>query len=206
MLYPVPLLQVWDRQRSRCCHYFRDAVFIKRKIIHFYFCCLLQHPGASTDINDNDNDPMPRDNGDNKHGTRCAGEVAAVAFNDYCGIGIAYNASIGGEYIEKNAETLKVNRSWVILKKYAHRLLFSFNFLQLKLLNNTLTYFLIKLFFGPNDLIIQWFLVMTSLSQRFLKFIPNFRCPIQSRSTSAVSNRGRKALPFLEISTRMQFF
>lgn len=51
---------------------------------------------ASTDINDNDSDPMPRDNGDNKHGTRCAGEVAAVAFNNYCGIGVAYNASIGG--------------------------------------------------------------------------------------------------------------
>lgn len=64
----------------------------------FQFCCLLfQHRGASTDINDNDDDPMPRDNGDNKHGTRCAGEVAAVAFNDYCGIGVAYNASIGGE-------------------------------------------------------------------------------------------------------------
>uniref|UniRef100_A0A336LJV0 furin n=1 Tax=Culicoides sonorensis TaxID=179676 RepID=A0A336LJV0_CULSO len=40
--------------------------------------------------------PMPRDNGDNKHGTRCAGEVAAVAFNSYCGVGVAYNASIGG--------------------------------------------------------------------------------------------------------------
>jgi len=39
---------------------------------------------------------MPRDNGDNKHGTRCAGEVAAVAFNNFCGIGVAYNASIGG--------------------------------------------------------------------------------------------------------------
>ena len=51
---------------------------------------------ASSDINDNDNDPMPRDNGDNKHGTRCAGEVAAVAFNSYCGVGIAVNASLGG--------------------------------------------------------------------------------------------------------------
>lgn len=55
-----------------------------------------QDPLASSDINDNDNDPMPRDNGDNKHGTRCAGEVAAVAFNSYCGVGIAFNASIGG--------------------------------------------------------------------------------------------------------------
>ncbi|XP_069939490.1 furin-like protease 2 isoform X1 [Cherax quadricarinatus] len=53
-------------------------------------------PLASTDINDNDADPFPRDNGDNRHGTRCAGEVAAVAFNDYCGVGVAYNSSIGG--------------------------------------------------------------------------------------------------------------
>jgi len=53
-------------------------------------------PLASTDINGNDNDPMPQDNGDNKHGTRCAGEVAAVANNGYCGVGIAFNASIGG--------------------------------------------------------------------------------------------------------------
>merc|ERR1711962_714781 len=51
---------------------------------------------ASTDINDSDQDPMPQDNGDNKHGTRCAGEVAAVANNGVCGVGIAYNASIGG--------------------------------------------------------------------------------------------------------------
>ncbi|XP_050300640.1 furin-like protease 2 [Anthonomus grandis grandis] len=51
---------------------------------------------ASTDINGNDDDPMPQDNGDNKHGTRCAGEVAAVAYNNICGIGVAYNASIGG--------------------------------------------------------------------------------------------------------------
>lgn len=51
---------------------------------------------ASADINGRDDDPMPQDNGDNKHGTRCAGEVAATAFNDFCGVGIAYNASIGG--------------------------------------------------------------------------------------------------------------
>jgi proprotein convertase subtilisin/kexin type 5 len=54
-------------------------------------------PLASTDINGNDDDPMPQDNGDNKHGTRCAGEVAAVAYNQFCGIGVAYNSSIGGE-------------------------------------------------------------------------------------------------------------
>jgi hypothetical protein len=30
------------------------------------------------------------------HGTRCAGEVAAAA-NDICGVGVAYNANIGGK-------------------------------------------------------------------------------------------------------------
>lgn len=45
---------------------------------------------------------MPQDNGDNKHGTRCAGEVAAVAFNSFCGVGVAYNASIGGKNISNN--------------------------------------------------------------------------------------------------------
>lgn len=56
----------------------------------------LQDPQASYDINGNDPDPMPRDNGDNKHGTRCAGEVAAIAFNDVCGVGVAYKSKIGG--------------------------------------------------------------------------------------------------------------
>lgn len=60
---------------------------------------VLQDPDASYDINGNDSDPMPQDNGDNKHGTRCAGEVAAVAFNSFCGVGVAYNASIGGKFI-----------------------------------------------------------------------------------------------------------
>lgn len=31
-----------------------------------------------------------------RHGTRCAGEVAAVAGNEYCGVGIAYLAKVGG--------------------------------------------------------------------------------------------------------------
>ncbi|KAI6226031.1 Convertase P-domain protein [Aphelenchoides besseyi] len=51
---------------------------------------------ASTDINDHDDDPTPQNNGDNKHGTRCAGEVAAVAGNNVCGVGVAYFARIGG--------------------------------------------------------------------------------------------------------------
>ncbi|VEL16644.1 unnamed protein product, partial [Protopolystoma xenopodis] len=31
-----------------------------------------------------------------RHGTRCAGEVAAVANNSVCGLGIAHRARIGG--------------------------------------------------------------------------------------------------------------
>lgn len=67
-----------------------------------------QDPDASYDINGNDSDPMPQDNGDNKHGTRCAGEVAAVAFNSFCGVGVAYNASIGGKFIHKQIIIIKI--------------------------------------------------------------------------------------------------
>ncbi|XP_015364233.1 PREDICTED: furin-like protease 1, isoform 1-CRR isoform X2 [Diuraphis noxia] len=55
-------------------------------------------PSASYDMNNRDEDPMPRyDHLDtNRHGTRCAGEVAATANNSLCSVGIAYGASIGG--------------------------------------------------------------------------------------------------------------
>jgi len=58
----------------------------------------LQDPEGSYDVNDNDDDPMPRydDRLENRHGTRCAGEVAAVINNRRCVVGIAYNAKIGG--------------------------------------------------------------------------------------------------------------
>lgn len=32
-----------------------------------------------------------------RHGTRCAGEVAAQANNGFCSVGIAFNAKIGGK-------------------------------------------------------------------------------------------------------------
>ncbi|XP_054466040.1 proprotein convertase subtilisin/kexin type 6-like isoform X2 [Anoplopoma fimbria] len=53
---------------------------------------------ASYDVNGNDHDPTPRydSRNENIHGTRCAGEVAAVANNSHCTVGIAYNAHIGG--------------------------------------------------------------------------------------------------------------
>jgi len=34
-----------------------------------------------------------------RHGTRCAGEVAAQANNGICSVGVAYDAGIGGELL-----------------------------------------------------------------------------------------------------------
>ncbi|KAK2187945.1 hypothetical protein NP493_149g03028 [Ridgeia piscesae] len=57
-------------------------------------------PLASGDLNDkNDplNDPTPdKTKPTNAHGTRCAGEVAAIANNSNCCVGVAYEAKIGG--------------------------------------------------------------------------------------------------------------
>ena len=69
-----------------------------------YFCCFLilkQDPHASKDINDDDNDPSPRydPSNENKHGTRCAGVVAAAMGNRICSVGIAFKAKIGGNLV-----------------------------------------------------------------------------------------------------------
>lgn len=55
-------------------------------------------PEASWDFNGDDDDPTPRydEENYNKHGTRCAGEIAMVANNSMCGVGVAYEAKIGG--------------------------------------------------------------------------------------------------------------
>lgn len=55
-------------------------------------------PKASTDLNDHDPDPFPRydPTNENKHGTRCAGEIAMRPNNGYCGVGVAFNTKIGG--------------------------------------------------------------------------------------------------------------
>lgn len=74
----------------------KTSIVLVEAMKNIFLHQLSQDPVASTDINGNDDDPMPQDNGDNKHGTRCAGEVAGVAYNQVCGVGIAYNASIGG--------------------------------------------------------------------------------------------------------------
>lgn len=55
-------------------------------------------PFASGDLNDNDDDPFPRYDitNENKHGTRCAGEIAMIANNGVCGVGVAFKSRIGG--------------------------------------------------------------------------------------------------------------
>lgn len=52
---------------------------------------------GSWDFNDQVPEPKPRLS-DDRHGTRCAGEVAA-AKNNVCGVGVAYDARIAGERI-----------------------------------------------------------------------------------------------------------
>lgn len=61
---------------------------------------LLQDPLASYDFNDNDDDPIPRydPSNENKHGTRCAGEVAARK-DAICGVGAAFGSKVGGMYL-----------------------------------------------------------------------------------------------------------
>lgn len=49
---------------------------------------------GSWDFNDNTDEPKPR-LFDDKHGTRCAGEVAAVK-NGVCGVGMAYDSKVAG--------------------------------------------------------------------------------------------------------------
>ncbi|XP_016844520.1 neuroendocrine convertase 1 isoform X1 [Nasonia vitripennis] len=55
-------------------------------------------PEISYDVTDRDEDPMPRyeEPEANGHGTRCAGEIAMEADNRKCGVGVAFEASIGG--------------------------------------------------------------------------------------------------------------
>lgn len=58
---------------------------------------------GSYDFNDQTDEPKPRLS-DDHHGTRCAGEIAAVR-NGVCGVGVAYTAKIGGIRILSKAIT-----------------------------------------------------------------------------------------------------
>lgn len=60
----------------------------------------IQDPQASYDFNSHDADPIPRydPTNENKHGTRCAGEVAARK-DGHCGIGVAFGSTVGGIFL-----------------------------------------------------------------------------------------------------------
>ena len=58
---------------------------------------------GSYDFNDQTDQPKPRLS-DDRHGTRCAGEVAAVK-NDVCGVGVAWDAKVAGIRILSKAIT-----------------------------------------------------------------------------------------------------
>lgn len=47
----------------------------------------------------------------NRHGTRCAGEVAATANNSLCAVGVAFGAGVGGKYSEKHNLTFIIIRT-----------------------------------------------------------------------------------------------
>ncbi|VDL59765.1 unnamed protein product [Hymenolepis diminuta] len=76
---------------------------------------------ASCDVNNGDRDPMPNTtNPDNKHGTRCAGQVAAIGNNSNCIVGVAFNAKIGGIRMldgtitdRVEAESLNFNQNYI---------------------------------------------------------------------------------------------
>ncbi|XP_060593632.1 furin-like protease kpc-1 isoform X2 [Ruditapes philippinarum] len=79
-------------------------------------------PYASYDVNGHKPDPMPRYDytNENRHGTRCAGEVSAKANNTKCVVGVAYNSKIGGVrmldgdvYDAVEATSLSHNRSHI---------------------------------------------------------------------------------------------
>ena len=82
-------------------HYSFLFTFGSILISRVYFFYFWQDAQASYDVNNHDSDPQPRYDytNFNRHGTRCAGEVAAEANNNICSVGVAYNAGIGGKIV-----------------------------------------------------------------------------------------------------------
>ena len=76
------------------------------------------NPAGSFDLNSGDEDPMPDSSkAKNHHGTRCAGEIAAIADNHVCGVGVAYGAKVSGIRILDGPMTDVLEAS-AFMKKY----------------------------------------------------------------------------------------
>lgn len=91
-------------------------VYIVKTRFDFLLCCLrcwltllYQSPEGSYDLNSNDPDPMPHpdSHSDNRHGTRCAGEIAAVPNNSVCAVGVAYGSKVAGSVQAKGFYVLE---------------------------------------------------------------------------------------------------
>lgn len=97
---------------------------------------------ASIDINGGDDDPMPSYSDDNAHGTRCAGEIAMQAGNRKCGVGIAYNAKVGGIRL-LDGNVIDIKEAQAFLHNYQHVHIYSsswgvsFSLLNKKIQNKT---------------------------------------------------------------------
>lgn len=96
---------VWNTVFDIHLHLLAPQTFLENLIFRYSYLLffitisgILQDPKASYDVNSHDNDPMPHYDMDdsNRHGTRCAGEVAASFNNSICCTGIAPGASVGG--------------------------------------------------------------------------------------------------------------
>ncbi|XP_076045409.1 neuroendocrine convertase 1-like isoform X2 [Oratosquilla oratoria] len=73
----------------------------------------------SYDMNDDDEDPFPSNHLGmiNSHGTRCAGAVAMAANNSKCGVGVAFNARVGGIRMLDGTVTDRIEGSSLIYAK-----------------------------------------------------------------------------------------
>ena len=81
-----------------------------------------QNSDVSYDMNDDDYDPSPRKMKRqlNSHGTRCAGEIAMEANNEKCGVGVAFNAQIGGKITSPPSyfNWILIKNQWQIFCKH----------------------------------------------------------------------------------------
>ena len=75
-------------------------VIIVNSIIHYnsnYITVVFtQDSSNSFDYFDSDTDPNPSPF--DSHGTACAGEIGMVRGNTVCGVGVAYNSKVAGNF------------------------------------------------------------------------------------------------------------